>query len=70
MLPFLAHVYLTGCGHQRLGTAFMHLISAVIFSRACVLVILDLSFDFSDRTKTLEQMAPCLAGSDLLQILS
>lgn len=47
----------------------MHLISAVIFSRAFVLVILDLPFDFSDRTKTLEQMAPCLAGSDLLQIL-
>lgn len=53
LLPCLAHAHLAGCSHRRLGTAFICLLSAVIFSRVCVLVILDLPFDFSDWIKTL-----------------
>lgn len=52
LLPCLTHVHLTGCTHQGLGATFIHLLSVVIFSRVCVLAILDLPFDFSDWTKT------------------
>lgn len=57
---------LTGSSHQGLSAAFMLLLSAVIFSRGCVLVILNLLFDFAGWTQTVvccEQKASYLAGS-------
>lgn len=67
--PCAAHGHLPGRSHQRLGATLIHPLPAVIFSRVCVLVILDLLFDFSGWSKTsvyCEQMALCLVGSGLL----